>query len=105
MDTQDVYSYKKELNEGGAPHNILTILMQDGGYEDLQQAIDQASDLFDQALNSFNEGKKKTREGDLEGYVDGMADIFVGNLEWGFTSPRYNLFESDQDREARLMRL
>ncbi|KAL4066480.1 isoprenoid synthase domain-containing protein [Scleroderma yunnanense] len=106
--TNDILSYKKELIEDGAPHNILTILMHDPSIacSDLQQAIDYASNLFDEALDRFNECRAELQDSpDLRRYADGIADYFVGKLEWEMSSPRYNVFESEEDRKNLVLKL
>ncbi|KAL4080525.1 isoprenoid synthase domain-containing protein [Scleroderma citrinum] len=107
--TNDVYSYKKELRDDGASHNILTVLMQDPttGCSDLQHAIDYATNLFNEAMDRFNAYRAVLPKDDpqLIEYTDAMVDGLVGGIEWQVMSPRYKVFKTEEDRIKGLMRL
>ncbi|KAH7924949.1 terpenoid synthase [Leucogyrophana mollusca] len=107
----DIYSYKKELTEDNAPHNLLTVLMQDPptSHLDLQGAIDYAGKLFESSLNRFKKCQatlplldEETNNMVVE-YAEGLSDLFVGNIEWSVVVPRYNVFENEEHRQRRWM--
>ncbi|KAH7904317.1 isoprenoid synthase domain-containing protein [Hygrophoropsis aurantiaca] len=110
----DIYSYKKELvDDNGAQHNLLTVLMQDPkwGHLDLQGAIDCAGQLFESAIARFKECRANLPSIDeetnmmLATYADTMVDTFVGNIEWSLICKRYSVFENEESRQKGLLSL
>ncbi|KAG6330855.1 hypothetical protein ID866_8237 [Astraeus odoratus] len=107
--TNDVYSYKKELKDGGAFQNLLTVLLKDpsAGCSDIQQAINYASDLFNEAMDRFNAHRTALPRDNpqLIEYTNAMVDGLVGSIEWQAVSPRYKVFETEEDKVRCLLRL
>ncbi|KAH7903370.1 isoprenoid synthase domain-containing protein [Hygrophoropsis aurantiaca] len=110
--SNDLYSYKKELAEdNGAPHNLLTVLMQQDPQLDLQGAIDFAGQLFDSTLARFKACRTSLPSVDKETdkmlavYVDMMVDMFTGNIEWCLIAPRYRLFDCEEHKQKGIMAL
>ncbi|KAH7904731.1 isoprenoid synthase domain-containing protein [Hygrophoropsis aurantiaca] len=113
MIANDIYSYKKELAEGNARHNIITVLTQDPKTKhlSLQSAIDYAGQLFELALARFEESRASIPSFDeetdkmLEEYAVAMVGLFVGNIEWCCVSARYRVFDSEGNRQKGLVEL
>ncbi|KAH7906660.1 isoprenoid synthase domain-containing protein [Hygrophoropsis aurantiaca] len=110
--TNDIYSYKKELaDDNDAHHNLLTVLMQQDPRLDLQGVIDCAGQLFESALARFKECRASIPSIDeetdkmLATYAQWMVDIFVGGVEWSLVTPRYRVFDSEENRRKGLMAL
>ncbi|KAH7919502.1 terpenoid synthase [Leucogyrophana mollusca] len=107
----DIYSYKKELAEDNAPHNLLTVLLNDPPtpHLDLQGAIDYAGKLFELALDRFRGCRvalpsiNEETDRMLVEYADGLSDLFVGGIEWGLVVPRYQVFDTEEHRQNRWM--
>ncbi|KAH7906655.1 isoprenoid synthase domain-containing protein [Hygrophoropsis aurantiaca] len=106
----DLYSYKKELaEENGAPHNLLTVLMQQDPQLDLQGAIDCVGQLFESTLARFKACRTslplvdKETDKMLAVYADMMVDMFAGNVEWSLVTPRYRLFDCEEHRQKGIM--
>ncbi|KAG2156378.1 isoprenoid synthase domain-containing protein [Suillus clintonianus] len=112
--TNDIYSFKKELNEDGALNNIINIIQKDPKTQhlDLQARIIHAGELFQGALDRFKAcrdslpsfGNDETDK-QVAAYADGLVDWVVGNVEWSVVTPRYRVFANDADRRNNILRL
>ncbi|KAH7906681.1 isoprenoid synthase domain-containing protein [Hygrophoropsis aurantiaca] len=110
---KDIYSYKKKLADNGAHQNLLTVLMQDPkwGDLDLQGAIDCAGQLFESAVARFKECRANLPSIDeetdmmLSTYADVMVDTFAGHVEWCLICPHHSVFENEESRQKGLLSL
>jgi hypothetical protein len=87
----DLLSYHKEVLRGGADHNLVTVLQQDGGYS-ADQAVSQAVAMRDRVLCLFLRlHSQVAREADpgLRLYLSGLSSWIRGHLDWGMATARY----------------
>ncbi|KAH7930478.1 terpenoid synthase [Leucogyrophana mollusca] len=110
----DIYSFKKEMGDNGALNNIITVIHRDPGTQhlDVQGRIDYAGKLFETAMLRFRKCREMLPSFDdpvidrqVAEYADGLVDWTVGNIEWSILNHRYNVFDSDEDREKNIVRL
>ncbi|EIW77648.1 terpenoid synthase [Coniophora puteana RWD-64-598 SS2] len=113
----DIYSYKKELDDNGALNNIVTVMTRDPltASLPLQARFNHAASLFHHALKRFEDarsaislakGKYDAKTYDmLQRYGEGLVDWIVGNIEWSIINHRYCVYDSERDRQGRVMRL
>ncbi|OAX35170.1 terpenoid synthase [Rhizopogon vinicolor AM-OR11-026] len=111
----DIYSFKKEIDENGAVNNIINVIQKDPTTQhitDLQGRFDHAGNLFQAALNRFNAcrdalpgfGDEET-DRQVAAYGDGLVDWVSGNIEWSIVNQRYSVFRNDDDRQNHVLRL
>ncbi|GGP01073.1 terpene synthase family protein [Wenjunlia tyrosinilytica] len=87
----DLGSYYREMNHGGQESSIVDVLRRERGSSP-HQALTETVRLHDRTMCLFlNLSEKVTRHAgpELRRYVTQLSNLVSGNLEWGFTSPRY----------------
>lgn len=107
---QDMYSYDAEQSKGLEGNNILTVLMEERGFN-LQEAADNAGLLFGDLMNRFMEERKKLPswgpglDRDVNRYVDAIGHWVVGNLHWSFETRRYFGSALEDVKRTRIVKL
>ena len=87
----DVFSYRKELADHGAMHNLVTVIAREQRCS-LRTAVERAIDLRNDEVEAFlalEAEIRPTADGALRGYVDGLKQWVQGFLDYALASPRY----------------
>ncbi|MER7395888.1 hypothetical protein ABT381_10265 [Streptomyces sp. NPDC000151] len=94
----DLYSYRKELDEPGKV-NLVTVIRDNRGVS-LEEAVAEAVTIRDRTLLLFlrlHERLKQTAGPALSGVLDQIARVTRGHLEWAMETPRYRLSISPEE--------
>ncbi|EPQ52751.1 terpenoid synthase [Gloeophyllum trabeum ATCC 11539] len=108
--SNDVYSYNMEQAKGIGGNNIVTVLMQAKNFT-LQEASDYIGKYFTDLMQRFEADKKRLPSWGPEvdeavaGYVRGMENWIIGNLEWSFETQRYFGANHAEVKHTRLITL
>ncbi len=87
----DLLSYHKEVLRGGADHNLVTVLQNDGGYS-ADQAVSIAIGMRDRVLCLFlrlHSQVARRADPNLRRYLSGLSSWVRGHLDWGMATARY----------------
>ncbi|EPQ51824.1 terpenoid synthase [Gloeophyllum trabeum ATCC 11539] len=99
--SNDIYSYKVEARLDIHYNNFVSVVLNEREIS-FQEVFDYAGEYYKGLVGKFLENKVKlpswgpSVDKVVAGYVKGLEDWVVGNLEWSFGCRRY--FESGRDR-------
>ncbi|KAL7934326.1 terpenoid synthase [Trichoderma chlorosporum] len=107
--SNDILSYKKEVELDDAGNNLITILKAQNISD--QEAMDTIGKMLDDCYKSWNSaldklpawGEEIDRE--VAKYLDACRNVGLGNLHWSFRSGRYFGASGDQVRQTRILSL
>jgi len=107
--SNDIFSYNREQAKADT-HNMIVIMMHHHGMN-LQQAVDFVGDLCKKSIDRFTEDRARLPswgpeiDGQVQVYIQGLADWIVGSLHWSFDSERYFGKKGLQIKKNRMVEL
>ncbi|CAF1074214.1 unnamed protein product [Adineta steineri] len=103
----DIYSFNVEQAKGD--YNLISVLMHADPSLTIQQAIDRAGQMIIDRYADFQRVRSElvswgTKiDNQVEKFVNGMAEMIIGNAVWSFETPRY--FGTDREEVKRTRRV